>query len=161
MKAIAHISHDDVADFFLAFANESGELLTNLKLQKLVFYAQAWHLANYGRPLFDEEFQAWVHGPVLPLLYAKYKENGYRPILRDVKIEDVEKKFTEEVVSYLNDVAQAYMRYNAYELELMTHNEDPWREARGDLEPDARCEVVISKESMARFYGEKVKINNK
>ena len=145
----------------MAFANESGELLTNLKLQKLVFYAQAWFLANYKAPLFDENFQAWVHGPVLPSLYKKYKDNGYKPISSDVKMEDMAKKIPEDIFSYLKEVAEVYMRYNAYELELMTHNEAPWLDARGDIEPDTRCEVEISKDSMIHFYGEKANNSGK
>ena len=53
----------------------------NLKLQKLVYYAQAWHLALRDVPLFEEDFEAWVHGPVIPALYQEYKKFGWRPIL--------------------------------------------------------------------------------
>jgi len=54
-----------IANYFIYVANETGSYLSNLKLQKLLYYAQAWHLALYGISLFDEEFEAWIHGPVI------------------------------------------------------------------------------------------------
>ena len=56
---------------------------THKQLQKLCYYAQAWHLALLNRPLFDEEFQAWIHGPVCPTLYAHYVD--YRWIVADFR----------------------------------------------------------------------------
>lgn len=148
-------TYEDIAKFFLAFGNETGEPVTNLKLQKLVYYAQAWYLANYGKPLFDADFQAWVHGPVIPDLYQTYKSFGFAPILSDIKLDDV--KLDAELKEFLNEVAQVYMPYGGYQLEMMTHKEDPWVEARAGCEPDQRCENVISKDAMKKFYGEKAK----
>lgn len=150
----------DVANYFLAYGNEVGELITNLKLQKLVFYAQAWHLANFGEPLFEEEFQAWVHGPVVPELYRTYKEQGSMPIVTDLKKEEVERVFSSESRSLLEEVVEAYMTESAYALELMTHREDPWIKARGESQPDDRCENIISKGSMMEFYGERISQKN-
>ncbi|MBW4622042.1 MAG: DUF4065 domain-containing protein [Cyanosarcina radialis HA8281-LM2] len=58
----------DVASYFIDLANKTGNTVNNLKLQKLVYYSQAWHLAIHGTPLFEEDFQAWIHGPVIPEL---------------------------------------------------------------------------------------------
>jgi len=148
---------EDVADFFLAFANDTGETVTNLRLQKLVYYAQAWHLANYEKPLFEEDFEAWVHGPVVPALYRRYKEFGFKPIEKNVELEDVEKKFNKQTVSFLQEVADVYMQYTPYTLEQMTHREEPWIKARGSKGPAESCNVVISKKNMQDFYGAKVK----
>lgn len=145
-----------VADFFLAFANESGDRITNLKLQKLVYYAQAWYLANYKKPLIKEDFEAWVHGPVNPDLYHIFKERGYLPIEKDIKMNDVEKVFDKETLKFLNEVASVYMPFGAYHLEIMTHREDPWINARAGVAADEKCNNVISLESMEKFYGEKV-----
>ena len=60
-KAKAEVDAQEVADFFIKFSNEHGDNLTNLKLQKLLYFAQAWYLVFYKRPLFDNEIQAWVH----------------------------------------------------------------------------------------------------
>ena len=63
------------AKYFLAQASEdAGDLISNLKLQKLVYYAQGFHLALYDEPLFLEAIEAWTHGPVVPDLYRHYKK---------------------------------------------------------------------------------------
>jgi len=155
---IKKISHKDIADFFLALANETGDPVTNLKLQKLVYYAQAWHLANFDEPLFDDvEFQAWVHGPVIPELYEQYKEFGSETIRSDVTLSDVANELDAGTLEFLNEVATVYMPRGAYELELMTHREDPWVKARGTLALDERSDSIISREEMKSFYGEKIK----
>ncbi len=151
------VTYQDVANFFLAFADDKGETITNLKLQKLVYYAQAWFLANHKKPLFKGDFQAWVRGPVLPELYQTYKERGSTPIPADITMQEIEKQLDPEVIAFLKEVAQAYMPSGAYELELMTHQEDPWIEARGNLAPDAKCNVVISINTMRSYYSGKIK----
>lgn len=150
------ITCETVADYFLAVANETGELVTNLKLQKLVYYAQAWHMAIYSEPLFKAEFQAWVHGPAIPELYHKYKPWGYRPIESDLRLEDVLESFDEERIEFLEEVTEVYMPYSAYELELMVHHEDPWIEARRGCKSDEACEVAISEGSMKIYYASKI-----
>lgn len=153
-------SPEDVADFFIALADDKGDVMTNLKTQKLVYYAQAWHLAIKDKPLFEDNFQAWVHGPVIPTLYAKFKEkdiSGSTPIPPEKNLETVKLEFDKETVEFLYEVADAYMAFNGYALEEMTHQEDPWKIARGNLAPDARCDVVITKESMKEFYAAQVK----
>ncbi|HRP36920.1 MAG TPA: DUF4065 domain-containing protein, partial [Candidatus Dojkabacteria bacterium] len=88
-------SYTPIADYFISLSNETGSLITNLKLQKLVYYADAWYLANYGDSLIQEDFQAWVHGPAIPALYGEYKHFSWQPIIREdltsdsfVKIKD-------------------------------------------------------------------------
>ena len=69
----------EVARFFL-----SKESMTHKKLQKLCYYAQAWYLANYGKALFPSRFEAWVHGPVSPDLYSRYRGWGWEQIPREM-----------------------------------------------------------------------------
>lgn len=138
----------DIANYFIWLANETGSFVSNLKLQKLVYYAQAWHIALYDHPLFEEDFQAWVHGPVIPSLYQKYKFFGWQPIS-----EDVAPNLPENVVQFLDEVAEEYFACDAYELEQMTHAEDPWLWARKDLSADAPSTEVIKKEWMKEYYG--------
>ncbi|MFH1766832.1 MAG: type II toxin-antitoxin system antitoxin SocA domain-containing protein [Patescibacteria group bacterium] len=151
------VSANDVAEYILAFANETGESVTNLKLQKMLYYAQAWHLANFSKPLFEEDFEAWVHGPVLPSLYQKYKVFGYAPIVTEIREKDIAKKFNKSTLEFLHDVVKVYMTHGGYELELMTHKEDPWIDARQGCEPDEHSGEVITKDSMRDYYGEKIK----
>lgn len=138
----------NVAEFFIHLANNTGSYISNLKLQKLVYYAQAWYLGIYGTPLFEEDFEAWVHGPVIPALYREYKEFGWKPILKEVQ----EPELSEEIKSFLDEVASIYFSCDAYELERMTHQEDPWIQARGGLPIDTPCNEMISKESMREYY---------
>jgi uncharacterized phage-associated protein len=142
------VSCFDVADYFINLANETGSFISNLKLQKLVYYAQAWHLGLYGRPLIEQDFEAWVHGPVIPSLYQKYKSFGWQPILEDTLPE-----LPSEVEKHLEEVAEEYFACDAYELEQMTHTEEPWMLARKNLPPDAPSSEVIEQAWMKAYYG--------
>ena len=115
--------------------------MTNLKVQKLVYYAQGYHLAIFGKPLFDEPILAWQHGPVVESLYNELKgfldgaitECRYDP-----------SKFTEEQLELLHEVQEAYGQFSAWKLRNLTHSEPPWK----DTEPQG----VISVESMTDFF---------
>jgi uncharacterized phage-associated protein len=150
-EVILVLSCIDVAKYFIWLANETGSFISNLKLQKLVYYSQAWHLALYDHPLFEEDFQAWVHGPVIPSLYQKYQSFGWQPIL-----EDASPMLPEDVSQFLGEVAEEYFACDAYELEQMTHAEYPWDLARGDLPSDIPSNEVINKEWMKEYYGARV-----
>ena len=149
------VSVNAVADYFIKRAHESGDPITNLKLQKLVYYAEAWHLAIHGKPLTGEAFQAWIHGPVSRLLYARFKDNKWAPIVDEVTEPDL----PGAVVDVLKDVWEVYGGLSALDLERMTHSEQPWIEARGGCPPDERCETVISPRTMGVFYSSKLKAN--
>jgi uncharacterized phage-associated protein len=146
----------DVASYFIDLANRTKNTVSNLKLQKLVYYSQAWHLAIHGTPLFEEDFQAWVHGPVIPELYQEYRVFGWQPIQ-----EDSSTNLPEEISSFLSEVAEEYFACDAYELEQMTHVEAPWNQARGDLPPDSPSDAVIEKEWMKEYYGTRGEENTK
>ena len=142
----------DIGKYFIWLAHETGSFISNLKLQKLVYYSQAWHLAVYKEPLFEEDFEAWVHGPVIKKLYNKYKHYQWKLIEEEVE----EPNFPEEVRDFLEEVAEVYFSYNAYDLERMTHLEDPWRSARGNLAQDAPSNEIITKESMKNYFEARV-----
>ncbi|AIL31966.1 hypothetical protein IX83_00270 [Basilea psittacipulmonis DSM 24701] len=118
----------DVAKYFLSLCNddESGDLISNLKIQKLVYYAQGFSLAIHNKPLFQEKIQAWMHGPVVPDLYNKYKkyENGALPTT-DLNIDF--DKFSVEEKKLLDDVYDVYGQFSAWKLRNMTHDEMPWK----------------------------------
>ncbi len=144
------ITASDVAKYFIFKANQVGSFLSNLKLQKLVYYAQAWYLANYKKPLFAEKFEAWVHGPVQPELYQEFKRFGWSPI--DIDIEEVPASITKDIASFLDEVAEAYFKYDGLDLEIMTHDELPWQEARKGISPYKPSKEKISEETMQVFY---------
>lgn len=138
----------DVANYFLArVESDSGSLMTPLRLQKLVYYAQAWSLAILGEKLFEEGFRAWVHGPVNYELWQKY--NGLRPIK---PVRASMKKFSDDQMDLLDEVWDVYGQFDAKYLEELTHQELPWIEARKGYSPGERCSVVISTETMKKYY---------
>jgi uncharacterized phage-associated protein len=141
-------SPSSVADFMLIECRERGDVLTNLKLQKLLYYAQAWFLVAHNKPLFAEDFQAWVHGPVLPSQYQRFKENEWRPIQDELTKPDL----LSEVHSHLMEIVDIFGVETAVALERMTHNEQPWKSARGNIPSDEASTAIISKESMTSFY---------
>jgi len=147
------ITAHTVADYFVAFANECEELITNLKLNKLVYYTQAWHLALFKDPMFGEVIEAWVHGPVLPVLYDTYKHFKWTPIIRfDLNLAEIKQQFSIEQQELLDDIVEVYLPKTAYELEQMTHDEDPWIIARDGLEPDKASHQVITYDMMRIYY---------
>jgi uncharacterized phage-associated protein len=142
----------EIANYFIHLANQTNAAISNLKLQKLVYYAQAWHLAIHRSPLFLEDFQAWIHGPVIPELYQKYKGFGWQPIQ-----EDAHPNLPGEVLNFLEEIAQEYFACDTYELEQMTHVENPWNQARGNLSVDAPSEAIIEKKWMKEYFSARVK----
>lgn len=138
------LSCDDIADYFLAKVDEeTGELISNLKLQKLVYYAQGFHLAMYGKPLFSEDIIAWAHGPVVPSLYRKYKAYGAEGIPRTDEGIDLS-KYTENVCSLLDEIYEVYGQFSAWKLRNLTHEEPPWKDTPSD--------DTITHESMERYF---------
>jgi len=138
-----------IADYLLAECRERGELLTNLKLQKLLYYAQAWYLVLRGAPLFNEDFRAWVHGPVLLSQYHRFKDYQWRQITEEICRPD---NLPDDVVDHLNEVVDVFGSETAVALELMTHREKPWLDARGNLAAHEAGSTIISKQSMAEYY---------
>ena len=128
--------------------------LTHKQLQKLCYYAQAWHLALLDRPLFDEEFQAWIHGPVCPYLYADYADYGWKKI---VKLTGEAPKFPDETLQVLKAVYRTYSKLSGAQLETLTHSEKPWQDARGNIPPYEPSTNVISNDVMKQFYAETYK----
>lgn len=133
----------DVAEYFLSKSEvDAGDVITNLKLQKLVYYAQGFSLAINNRPLFNGQIRAWQHGPVCPELYHHYKAYGAMgiPVPENVDFS----KFSSEDIELLDEVYDVYGQFSAWKLRNMTHEEDPWK--------NAMIDDVITHESMKRFF---------
>ena len=135
----------DVADWFL-----SKESMEHKKLQKLCYYAQSWHCALQGKSLFLDVIEAWVHGPVVPTLYQKYKSYGWQKIPQ-VKFD--ERRLSNTVLEVLDAVYSTYGNFSGEQLEALTHSETPWQKARGlKLNPYEICTNPIACEDMKEFY---------
>ncbi|MCD4655071.1 DUF4065 domain-containing protein [bacterium] len=116
----------DITSYFLSCVDEeAGDFMTNMKLQKLLYYAQGFSLALFDKPLFEEIIKAWEHGPVVPSVYHYFKDNGSGPIKIHDPI-DLE-KYPKEVQDLLDEVYQVYGCYSASYLRTMTHAEPPWK----------------------------------
>lgn len=140
---------NSVADYLLCFAQEHGDVMTPLKLQKMVFYADAWYMAlNDGNELIADRFEAWVHGPVARDLYIRFADYKWQPITSEIPCPELPKGVSE----HLDEIYKVFGGYSAYELEQMTHQEEPWLLARAGMPSDVPCRNDIDKGVTARFY---------
>lgn len=126
-------SAKDVARYFLAQSDKAeGELISNLKLQKLLYYAQGVHLAIHDQPLFPEAIVAWDHGPVVECVYHEYKKHRDGAIPRPTDVDFG--VYTPEERETLDEVYQVFGQFSAWKLRNMTHDEPPWKDAyRGSV----------------------------
>jgi uncharacterized phage-associated protein len=121
------ISAFDVANYFLTKAEKDEELLSNLKLQKLVYYAQGLHLALNDMPIFNERIRAWAYGPVIPDLYFDYKDYGAGGIPADKKFSP--KSIDKKIRDFLDEVYQAFGQFSAQRLIQISHTDKCWEDA--------------------------------
>ena len=143
-----NITAHDVAERLISICLDHGDLLTNLKLQRLLYYAQAWHLALYDRPLFPDRFAAWATGPIQPEVYETHGGCGDGPLARPIRSIVLTKKREQ----HLCDVLEAYGDMSSFTLERLSMDEEPWREARRGLHSAEASTNVIGHATMRRFY---------
>ncbi|MHB0952586.1 MAG: Panacea domain-containing protein [Allorhizobium sp.] len=142
------LNANELADYLLCESRERGELLTPLKLQKLMFYADAWYMALYDDELITEGFQAWVHGPVAPSQWHRFKEYRWNAITTELE----KPQLGSSVKKHLDEIIDIFGSETAVSLERMTHQETPWLEARGGIPDDEPCNNYISKTTTRDFY---------
>ncbi|MBO6237594.1 MAG: DUF4065 domain-containing protein [Bacteroidales bacterium] len=162
----------DIKDFarFMGLSMLSkGISVSPLKLQKLLYYQQAWHMVFFGRnsTLFDEAPQAWVNGPVYPAIYMQYKNcvPGMCDHLRsedfgvaqDAVLDALKKladklALTESEMDLFDSVINLYGSKTQNQLIFMTHAELPWSEQREGLEPYEKSNRPISLDTMYSYY---------
>lgn len=137
---------DDVAHYLLASQDlsESTEPITNLKLQKLCYYAQGFALVKLNKPLFFDDINHWQHGPVVLSLWRKYKPFGTGPIPVPRQSVDWD-LFPQDVIGVLDDVIRRYGPMSALELRNQTHREPPWMHT-----PDG---APITHQKMRAYFG--------
>lgn len=139
----------EVAKYIIYSFQEMGDYLANMKLQKLLYYVQGWHLANFGTPAFEDRLEAWALGPVQPEVYDDYKEFEFRPITRKTSDPDLKDC---RLCDLIDDVLDTYGAETGYALHKMTHQESPWLNARGDISDEEPCNNEITKSSMLEFF---------
>lgn len=137
-----------VADYFLNKASQEedgSELISNLKLQKLIYYAQGFHLAMYGKPLFAEVIEAWTHGPVCPTLYHAKKQHKNEAVAPNPDFDA--SVFNKEQQDLLDEIYEVYGQFSAWKLRNLTHTESPWLD-----NIDSESNKVISHDDLKDYF---------
>lgn len=138
----------DVANFLIYLMPEEENELTNLKLNKLMYFAQGHSLQRNNIPLFHEDIQAWKHGPVIPQVYHNFKAYKNAPITRLCGEFDIS-KFNDDEKELLVDVAREYGQYTGKTLRSMTHKAGtPWSQV---YNPQDR-NIVISQDAIKQYF---------
>lgn len=140
-------SAEQIASYLLTLAGAEDNDMSNLKLQKLCYYAQGLITAMRGQRLFQEEMSAWDHGPVVPSLYHKYKGNGSQPIpvVTNFDADQIDPSDREA----LDDIFEYYGQYSPWRLRNMTHEEKPWIDAY-------KGNKLISIDAMIEFFAPQI-----
>lgn len=157
-----------IANYFLAKAREANRELTPMKLQKLVYFAQGWHLAVRNESLIDEQVEAWPYGPVIPTLYREFREFGDRPItfeatdcvpngrggLRFVRPSvDDQPHVAEFTKLFLDRIWDVYGAYSAIQLSNMTHKSgSPWDQVREEHAGQIPRGTDIPRSTITRYF---------
>ncbi|MGD9142858.1 MAG: DUF4065 domain-containing protein [Dehalococcoidia bacterium] len=134
----------DVAKYIL---QRQGSM-TTMKLQKLVYYCQAWSVVWDEKPMFNEKIQAWASGPVVRELYESHR-GQYQ--ISSLKMGDISNLAPDEIET-INAVLDVYGDKSAQWLSDLTHMENPWNEAREGIPIGHNCEKEISLSSLEEYY---------
>ncbi len=144
----------NVLDAAAYILEKQGKMIT-LKLQKLVYYSQAWSLVWDERPLFDEKIEAWSNGPVVRDLFEYHRGQYY---VSEIEAGDSGKLDADQKAT-VDMVLNHYGDKPAYWLVRLSHSEPPWIEARGDLSPTEQGNAEIMLDSMAQYYSSLLEID--
>ena len=145
-----------IAHYFLKLATKEKKGITNLKLQKLVYYAGVWNYTFFNKKLFNDNMEAWIHGPAIPRLYGYFKGFGSNPIAVP-DIDNIKLPFDSKLEGLLNNIWHIYGKYDASYLEALTHSELPWQDARKDLDPGVPSKRTISLQKAKQYYAYRLK----
>ena len=149
----------NVAFYFIKRGLEEKKPITNKKMQKLVYYAKAWSVTLNDEKLFNDKIEAWVHGPAVPSLYETFKKFGSDYITELPK--KISFDFSEEQQEVLDSVWKVYGKYDANYLEILTHSELPWQEAREGLQGSESSNNEISLDTVKKYYSAKLEKTQK
>lgn len=138
----------------IAYMFEKLEEITPLMLQKLLYFTQGIYSALYRKPLFDEDCRAWLHGPVYPMVYELFRSFKYNPIedARFALLEGRKDTLTEEEKRVLDLVINTFGMYGGKVLETITHNEEPWIEARKGYGDGIPSSELVQKDRIMKYY---------
>lgn len=136
----------DVAKYIILFCKENGYSISNLKLQKLLYFVQAQFLITTGSSAFSEEIEAWDFGPVVPEVYQHFKVWGSSE-LPSFLAKNARSRIYEKDQKIMDEILEECAQYSASFLVEITHNQDPWFDAY-----ERYCNNVISKKSIEEYF---------
>ncbi len=138
----------------IAYVFEKLEEVTPLMLQKLLYFIQGVYSALYGRPIFTEDCRAWIHGPVYPEVYDLLRDFKYNPIddARFVLLKGASDALTDEEKKVIDLVVNTFGMYGGKALERITHNEDPWKEARKGYSDSIPSSELLPKDHIMKYF---------
>lgn len=136
----------DVAKYIIWFCKENGHSISNLKLQKLLYFVQAQFLITTGEPAFPEEIEAWDFGPVVPEVYQYFKMWGSSE-LPAILARNAKAKIYIRDQEIMDEILEECAQYSASFLVDITHNQDPWYDSY-----EKYCNNVITKESIKEYF---------
>ena len=138
----------------IAYVFKKLEEVTPLMLQKQLYFIQGIYSALYGRPIFGEDCRAWIHGPVYPEVYELFRDFKYNPIddARFALLEGTEGALTEDEKRVVELVVNTFGIYGGKVLEKITHNEEPWLEARKGYDDSIPSSALLPKERIMKYY---------
>lgn len=144
----------DVARYLIALndkecADEKADI-SKLKLQKLLYYTQGYYSALYDKPLFEEEIQAWQHGPVVKEVYQEFRsiDNNFIPTEENKMSDEEIAKLDKNKRELIEDVFYLMGQYSAWKLRDKTHEESPWKDNYKEGEKD----IVIPKNEIKKYF---------
>lgn len=153
---------DDITDYIISscckeISHNNFTAIQYMKLQILTFYCQAWYLAENKTPLFDDDFEAWVFGPVNRRLFERFGSYLYKPIL----IHDIRSDFDKNSIDLdarilIEQILYEYGDFNSWQLIDMVRRELPWKFTRKGLDPAEKCNKIIDKNLIMKFYSMKL-----
>lgn len=138
----------------ISYVFEKLEEVTPLMLQKLLYFIQGIYSALYGRPIFMEDCRAWIHGPVYPEVYDLFRDFKYNPIddARFALLGGTADALTDDEKKVIDLVVNTFGMYGGKALERITHNEEPWKEARKGYDDSIPSSELLSKERIMKYY---------
>lgn len=146
-----------LSEYLVKFFNQTGDHISHLKIQKLLYYIDVWYRVHLKSKLFIEAPQAWVHGPVYSSVYQHYKDCGAQNIIIDKSMESIEDELSiifesKKKKKLLREILEFYAPKSAFTLEMMTHNEKPWQDAREGYGSIETCTEEIDMKSARKYY---------
>jgi len=142
------INSIELSNYIINKMYDKKMTINHLKLQKLLYYVESWHLVFTGEKIVDDNFEAWLHGPVVRNVWNHFKKHSTMfeelpcPEFKEIDLNDEQREI-------IDDVLNEYGKQSGYYLECLTHTEAPWREAN-----QAEDNAIISPESMKKYYSE-------